>query len=97
MNQIFDFFLDPYRTATTFNIIIEIIAVIFGIASVWFAQKENILVFPTGIINTVIFVYICYIFTPSPFHTKLPINKLPPIWNLVISQLSRSILKKSPS
>ncbi|REE27756.1 nicotinamide riboside transporter PnuC [Winogradskyella pacifica] len=63
MNQIFDFFLEPYRTASTFNIIIEIIAVIFGIASVWYAQRENILVFPTGIINTVIFVYLCYVFT----------------------------------
>ncbi|MGJ8548153.1 nicotinamide riboside transporter PnuC [Winogradskyella wichelsiae] len=63
MNPIFDFFLEPYRTATTFNIIIEIIAVVFGIASVWYAQKENILVFPTGIISTVLFVYLCYIFT----------------------------------
>jgi len=63
MNQIFDFFLEPYRTASTFHITIEIIAVIFGIASVWFAKKENILVFPTGIINTVIFIYLCYAFT----------------------------------
>lgn len=63
MNQIFDFFLEPYQNASIFNIIIEIIAVLFGIASVWFAKKENILVFPTGIINTVIFVYLCYVFT----------------------------------
>ena len=63
MNQIFDFFLEPYRTASKFHITIEIIAVIFGIASVWFAKKENILVFPTGIINTVIFIYLCYAFT----------------------------------
>ena len=63
MSPIFEFFLEPYRTASTFNIIIEIIAVTFGIASVWFAKKENILVFPTGIINTVIFVYLCYVFT----------------------------------
>lgn len=63
MNQIVDFFLDPYRTASTFNIIIEIIAVIFGIVSVWYAKNENILVFPTGIINTAIFVYLCYAFT----------------------------------
>ncbi|WP_179353012.1 nicotinamide riboside transporter PnuC [Winogradskyella vidalii] len=63
MNPIFDFFLEPYRTATALNISIEIIAVIFGIASVWYAQKENILVFPTGIISTILFVYLCYIFT----------------------------------
>jgi nicotinamide mononucleotide transporter len=63
MDQISDFFLEPYHMATTFNIIIEIIAVIFGITSVWFAKKENILVFPTGIVSTILFVYLCYIFT----------------------------------
>lgn len=39
---------------------IEIIAVIFGILSVWFARKENILVYPTGIINVLIYVYLCF-------------------------------------
>ncbi|MDG1039813.1 MAG: nicotinamide riboside transporter PnuC [Polaribacter sp.] len=63
MNQIFDFFLDPYKTATTFNIVLEILAVVFGIASVWYAKKESILVYPTGIISTVIYVYICFQFT----------------------------------
>ncbi len=63
MNQIIDFFLEPYRTATTFNIILEILAVIFGVASVWYAKKEHLLVYPTGIISTVIYVYICYKFT----------------------------------
>lgn len=63
MNQISDFFLEPYRTATTFNIILEILAVFFGIASVWFAKKESIWVYPTGIISTAIYVYICYEFS----------------------------------
>lgn len=63
MNQIFDFFLEPYRTATTTNIIIEILAVAFGIASVWYAKKEHISVYPTGIISTALYVYICYQFT----------------------------------
>lgn len=63
MNQLFDFFLEPYRTATTANIILEIMAVAFGIASVWYAKKEHILVYPTGIISTAIYVYICYQFT----------------------------------
>ena len=30
---------------------IEYIAVIFGILSVWYAQKNKVLVFPTGIIS----------------------------------------------
>lgn len=61
MNHIFDFFLDAYRQAPTSQIILEIIAFIFGIASVWFAKQENILVYPTGIICTVITVYLLYI------------------------------------
>lgn len=39
--------------------VLEIIAVIFGLLSVWFAKKENILVYPTGIISVLIYVYIC--------------------------------------
>ena len=39
--------------------IAEAIAVVFGILSVWFAKKENILVFPTGIISVLIYIYIC--------------------------------------
>lgn len=63
MNQIFDFFLEPYKTATSLNIVLEILAVVFGIASVWYAKKESLLVYPTGIISTAIYVYICYQFT----------------------------------
>jgi nicotinamide mononucleotide transporter len=63
MNSIIDFFLEPYRSATTLNIVLEILAVIFGIASVWYAKEEHILVYPTGIISTAIYVYICYQFT----------------------------------
>ena len=40
---------------------IEIIAVVFGIVSVWYARKENILVFPFGIANVSIFIYICFV------------------------------------
>jgi nicotinamide mononucleotide transporter len=39
---------------------IEAIAVIMGIVSVWYSRKENILVFPTGIINTSLFIYLSY-------------------------------------
>jgi nicotinamide mononucleotide transporter len=63
MNEVIDFFLEPYRSATTINISLEILAVIFGVASVWFAKKESIWVYPTGIISTAIYVYICFKFT----------------------------------
>lgn len=52
------FFLQPYETATTFNIILEFVAALFGVISVLYARKENILVFPTGIISTAIYVYL---------------------------------------
>lgn len=58
MNQIIDFLLEPYQTATTVNIILEFTAALFGIISVFFAKKENILVYPTGIISTGIYVYL---------------------------------------
>lgn len=38
--------------------LVEFIAVIAGIASVWFSKKENILVYPVGLINTIIYIYI---------------------------------------
>ena len=39
---------------------IEYIAVVFGILSVWYAQKNKVLVFPTGIISVLIYVYLTY-------------------------------------
>ena len=47
-----EFFLEPYKDKTSFDIIIEIIVFFFGIISVWYAKKENILVYPTGLIAT---------------------------------------------
>lgn len=40
--------------------LLEIIAVIFGLLSVWYAKKANILVYPTGIVSVLIYVYICF-------------------------------------
>ncbi|MAB48243.1 MAG: nicotinamide mononucleotide transporter [Flavobacteriaceae bacterium] len=57
----FDFFLDAYQNTPTNQIVLEAVAFVFGIASVWYAKKENILVYPTGIICTVITVYLLYI------------------------------------
>jgi nicotinamide mononucleotide transporter len=36
----------------------EYIAVFAGIASVWYSRKENILVYPIGLINTIIYVWL---------------------------------------
>ncbi len=39
---------------------LEFVAVIFGLLSVWYAKQEKILVYPTGIISVLIYVYICF-------------------------------------
>jgi nicotinamide mononucleotide transporter len=58
MSEIFDFFFSQYKTYTTTDTTLEIIAVVFGFLSVWFSKLNKIWVFPTGIISTSIFVYL---------------------------------------
>ena len=58
MNTIVDFFLEPYQQVATINIVLEFIAAILGIASVFYAKKESILVYPIGIISTGLYVYL---------------------------------------
>lgn len=62
MSQIFDWVFAQYQGTPAFLIIFEMIGVVFGFLSVWYAKKENILVFPTGIISTGIFVYILWVY-----------------------------------
>ena len=58
MSEIFDFFFSQYKTYTTTDTTLEIIAGVFGFLSVWFSKLNKIWVFPTGIISTSIFVYL---------------------------------------
>jgi nicotinamide mononucleotide transporter len=39
---------------------VEAIAVIAGIISVWYSRKENVLVFPIGLVNTTFYIYLSY-------------------------------------
>ena len=41
-----------------YELIIEIVAVITGMLSVWFSKKINVLVFPIGIISVLLYVFI---------------------------------------
>jgi nicotinamide mononucleotide transporter len=54
INQIFE----QYSQYSNIDISLELIAVFFGLLSVWFSKNNNVLVYPTGIINTSIFVYL---------------------------------------
>ncbi|HEX8316474.1 MAG TPA: nicotinamide riboside transporter PnuC [Flavisolibacter sp.] len=38
--------------------LLEFIAVVAGIVSVWFSRKENTWVYPTGLLNTIIYIYL---------------------------------------
>ena len=38
----------------------EYLAVASGIISVWYSRKENVLVYPTGLVNTIIYIYISF-------------------------------------
>jgi nicotinamide mononucleotide transporter len=58
MNHIFDFLFGQYSGYDTMDIVLEIVAVIFGFLSVWSSKQNNIWVFPTGMISTGIFVYL---------------------------------------
>lgn len=55
-----EYFFAQYATYPTSGIILELVAVFFGLASVWFAKKDNILVFPTGLISTFIYAYLLW-------------------------------------
>lgn len=56
MEIIWQQFVEGMKNTTA----LEFIAVITGIVSVWFSRKENILVYPVGLINTTIYVWLSY-------------------------------------
>jgi nicotinamide mononucleotide transporter len=54
IQQIWEQFIEGMKNTTW----LEYIAVFAGIASVWFSRLENILVYPVGLINTIIYIYL---------------------------------------
>ena len=58
MNPLFDFLFSQYSGYDTLDIVLELVAAFFTITSVVYAKKNNVLVFPTGMICTAIFVYL---------------------------------------
>jgi nicotinamide mononucleotide transporter len=54
IQQIWEQFIEGMKNTT----LLEYIAVFTGIASVWFSRIENILVYPVGLINTIIYIYL---------------------------------------
>jgi nicotinamide mononucleotide transporter len=63
--------IQQYKSIPNWQIGIEIIVFIFGILSVYFAKKENILVYPTGLIATILSVYIMF---NAKYYADMSIN-----------------------
>ena len=57
-----EFLFAQYKDYPNYLIALELIAVVFGIISVLFARKNNILVYPTGLVSTILYVYILFEF-----------------------------------
>lgn len=60
MIDFIDYLVEPYLGYDTLQILLEIIAATLGIASVFYSMKRNILVFPTGIISTGLYIYLLF-------------------------------------
>ena len=56
MQEIWESFVQGLRQTTW----LEAVAVIAGIASVFYSRIENILVYPVGLINTIIYIYLSF-------------------------------------
>jgi nicotinamide mononucleotide transporter len=54
LQEIYEQFIAGIQNTTW----LEYIAVFSGIASVWFSRIENILVYPVGLLNTTIYIYL---------------------------------------
>jgi len=54
LQEIWQQFIEGMKNTTW----LEYIAVFAGIASVWYSRVENILVYPVGLINTIIYVWL---------------------------------------
>ncbi|MCO6460620.1 MAG: nicotinamide mononucleotide transporter [Saprospiraceae bacterium] len=55
MNEVISVVVDYILTNRT-----ELIAAFFGIVSVWYSRKNDVLVYPTGIVSVLLYVYICF-------------------------------------
>ena len=67
----FETIINQYQSIPNWQIGIEIIIFIFGVLSVYFAKKENVLVYPTGIICTILSVYIMF---NAKYYADMSIN-----------------------
>lgn len=58
MSHIFDWIFAQYNGVPSHIIVLELVSVVFSLLSVWYSKRENILVYPTGLVATGIAAYI---------------------------------------
>ena len=60
MDIVIDFFIAPYKNTSFIYILLEFIAAFLGILSVFYAKKEDLKVYPTGIISTGLYIFLLF-------------------------------------
>jgi len=63
MQEIIDFLFQQYSNYSLTHTLLELFAVIMNILSVIYAKRNSVLVYPTGLIGTGIFVYLLFNFS----------------------------------
>lgn len=58
--EIWDFIFGQYSEYSTTQIILEVIAIVMSVISVLYSMRNSVLVFPFGILSTLLFVYLLY-------------------------------------
>jgi len=58
--DLLNYLVQPYLSYNLGQIVLEVIAAITGMLSVYFAIKKNIMVYPIGIVSTTLYTYLLY-------------------------------------
>ena len=76
MQEIIDFLFQQYSDYSLTHTLLELFAVFMNILSVIYAKRNSVLLYPTGLIGTGIFVYLLFItFLLELCKDQFPLNK----------------------
>ena len=70
MNEIWQQFIDNIKTTKW----PEWVSTLTQIASVWYARKNNVLVYPTGIVGVLLAAYVYFIISSPPLYADASLN-----------------------
>jgi nicotinamide mononucleotide transporter len=61
MNSLTEFLFSQYKGYSALHIVLEAIAVVFGIISVVYSKKNSILLYPAALVSSLIYVYLLWV------------------------------------